>query len=227
MLGPDHGDRALALRVDEDEAAALGLVAPGGRNADAPRLELRHGAPAELVVPERGVERRGAGQASELERRDGAPSPGLLPCLSRLDDLSGARNTFHGCELDALDVAHDGDFHALSLTSGRPRRLQPSCTRWRSRRSSASTRSTATPSSATSPASSGALPRRTRSRRRSCGRSAPTRTCGTASTCARGSSRSRRASPSTSERATGAKQVTQCYLKRKARRTRSPRTRSS
>ena len=62
-----------------------------------------------LVLAERGHERGGAGEARELHSGDRAPAGRLLEGLARVNDLAGARDVGHACELHPLDVAHDGD----------------------------------------------------------------------------------------------------------------------
>src|SRR6478672_11068145 len=92
--------------------------------ANALAAELAQGALAELVLTERGEERRVAGELRQLDRGDGAAARGLLPGLGRVHDLAGARQLGHARELDPLDVPDDDDAHDGSLTAQRPRALE-------------------------------------------------------------------------------------------------------
>ena len=107
----DHGDRALAGAVHVDEGAPLRLGPEGRLHPQAVRLELALGAVAELVVAERRVERRLAGELRELHRGHGSAAAGLLPDLARVDDVPGARHRGHGGELDPLHVPNHGRAH--------------------------------------------------------------------------------------------------------------------
>src|SRR5207248_151671 len=106
----EHGDRALALRIDEGDRAALGLTgAPGGLAADAAPAQVLERAPAGLVVAERGQERARAGELAQLHRRDAAAAGGLLEDLGGMDDLARRRDVRHAKELDPLDVPDHRD----------------------------------------------------------------------------------------------------------------------
>ena len=111
----DDGDRALAMRVDERDRAALRGCAPGCANVDVARAQLGLGAVAEVVVAERGVQRAAAGPAGERDRGDGATAGCDGQARCRVDDLAGARHVIDIEELDDLDVADDRDARHWSL----------------------------------------------------------------------------------------------------------------
>ena len=76
-----------------------------------PRLELLVRAPAELVVAERGEQRRLAREPRELDRRDRTAAAHLLPVLGGVRDLACSRHALDAREADPLDVPDDGDSH--------------------------------------------------------------------------------------------------------------------
>src|SRR5207248_1479712 len=103
----DHRDRPLGNCVDVHEGAALGLRPPGGLDTNAELLELPRRSVPELVVAERRQEEALAGEARELDRRDGASARRLLPGLEGMHDLARRGYMVHARELDPFDVADD------------------------------------------------------------------------------------------------------------------------
>jgi RNA polymerase sigma factor (sigma-70 family) len=120
----DDRDRALSVRVDIGEAAALRLGADCGMDDDTEPRELGGDPLPELVVADCREERAFASEARELNRRYGATPGRFCPDLVRVDDLAACRDVVDAHELDPLDVTDDGDPHGASLTSRRPRALQ-------------------------------------------------------------------------------------------------------
>ena len=119
----EDGDRPLADLVDVDERAPLRLAERFLVDGDAEPLQLLPRAPAEVVVPERRVERRAPVQAHELDRGDRSPAGRLLSPVERVHDLAGPGHAFDPHELAPLDVAHDRDLHPGNLTDAAPAAL--------------------------------------------------------------------------------------------------------
>ena len=119
VLVADDGDRALAGVVDVRDAAALRLGHPRDVEPQPLRLELVARAPAELVVAERGEERRLAAEVRELNRGDGSAAGRLRPRLGRVDDLARPRHRLDADEVDPFDVPDDcGSHDSHSRASG-------------------------------------------------------------------------------------------------------------
>src|SRR5438874_1168759 len=110
-----HGDRALAVPIQERESLARRAPGPDHRlDAHTELLQLTARALPELVVAKRRVERAVAGQPRELHGGDGATSGGQGPVALRRHDLPGRRDALDARELDPLDVADYGRAHAIS-----------------------------------------------------------------------------------------------------------------
>ena len=90
------------------ERAPLRLDAEGGPDADAGRFELGPSASAEVVVAERGEERRLRPEPGQLQRRDRAAAARLRPGLGSVNDLAGPGHRLDPGELDPLHVADHG-----------------------------------------------------------------------------------------------------------------------
>ena len=119
-LAADHGDRPLAVPVDEDGRAPLRLLGRGRVHGDPERLELRARPAAGVVAPERRVQRRAAREPCQLGGRDGAAAARLLPDLLDVHDPARPRQGLDAEERAPLHVADDREPHGRSLTGGRP-----------------------------------------------------------------------------------------------------------
>jgi uncharacterized protein YecE (DUF72 family) len=62
-----------------------------------------------IVVAQRGEERRRARELAQLDRSDGAAAGSKLEAAEGMDDLTRHGHVVDDCELDPLNVAHDGD----------------------------------------------------------------------------------------------------------------------
>ena len=157
------------------------LVAPGDLAADAELRELRGRVAPEVVVAERGEERRLAREPASRTAATPPPPAGLAPRVLRDDDVPAAREparprakSIHStCPTTANPHARESHTAAPARVSPHDgsRRADESGPS-RGRRSSASTRRTGTRSTATSCGCSAGRPPRTRSRRRSSARCA-------------------------------------------------------
>jgi hypothetical protein len=100
------------------EGAPLRRGPEDGLHAEPEARQLRLGAVADLVVPERRVQGTTARELGELDGGHGPAPTGLLPELGYVHDLAGRGHVVHASELDPLDVPDDRDSHARGSLSG-------------------------------------------------------------------------------------------------------------
>ena len=108
---PEHGDGALAVRVQVHERAALRLRVEATLHAHPVLAQLGVGAVSGLVVAEGGEQRGLPGELAQLHGGHRAAARRLLEGLGRMDDLSRPRHVRHLGELAPLDVAHHRNAH--------------------------------------------------------------------------------------------------------------------
>ncbi len=115
-----HGDRALAIRVEVHERAPLrlGAVATLHAHAVLPQLSVR--AMPDLVVAEGGEESGFPRQLAQLDGGNSTPTRRLLERLGRVHDLACPRHVRHLGKLAPLAMPHHRNTHRRELvTSGR------------------------------------------------------------------------------------------------------------
>jgi hypothetical protein len=112
----DDRDRALGVGVEVDETVALRSRAVDDLHLQTEIAQSALASMAELVIPERGVERRLAGELFKLHGGHRPAAPGLLEGLGRVDDLTRHRHVWDDREQDPLDMAHDCDPHGAGVS---------------------------------------------------------------------------------------------------------------
>src|SRR5258707_810849 len=102
--GPAAAPRGTGRR---DGASRRALLRRRGADGDAAFLQLLSGAPAELVVAERGEELDGAVEVRELCGHYGPAAGCLLPDLQSVDDVARLGHVLDADELHPLHVTDD------------------------------------------------------------------------------------------------------------------------
>jgi hypothetical protein len=96
--------RALAGIVHEGHGGAGRSATASLKYADAERAQARRRPAAKLIGAQRSEERCATRESGQLDGRHGSAPRGVLEGVSRMNDLSCARDVPHARELDPLDV---------------------------------------------------------------------------------------------------------------------------